>query len=133
MLSDFDDVLFFRFRASLQKGLCYDPCAMISQALPQLSALEAQATANGFLLDSLPDRYLAAEPRLDHAAQAWRVKVILTYPFIGSVGEVGEILVSAYSEKILSHTPLAEMRERGRQLYEQNLEAIQTAFSQAGN
>lgn len=105
---------------------------MNPQVLPQLSALEAQIAANGFLLDNLPDRYLAVEPKLDTAAQAWRVKVVLTYPFIGSVGEVGEILVSAFSEKILSHTPIVEVRERGRQLYEQHREAIQTAFSQAG-
>ncbi|MBS1789163.1 MAG: hypothetical protein JST85_15665 [Acidobacteria bacterium] len=133
MLAVVIDFSFFRFRASSQKGLCYDPRVMISQALPQLSAFEAQAAANGFLLDHLPDRYLAIEPRLDNAVQGWRVKVVLTYPFIGPVGEVGEILVSAYSEKILSHTPLSEMRERGRQVYEQNREAIQTAFSQAGN
>jgi hypothetical protein len=106
---------------------------MNPQVLPQLTALEAQITANGFLLDNLPDRYLAVEPRLDTDAKAWRVKIALTYPFIGSVGEVGEILVSAFSEKILSHTPIAEVRERGRQLYEQHREAIQTAFSQAGN
>lgn len=84
-------------------------------------------------LDRMPDRYLAVEPRLDSAALVWRVKVVLTYPFIGSIGEVGEIAISVFSEEVLSHTPLDEMRERGHQLYEQHSEAIQTAFSQAGN
>ncbi|HEV2663514.1 MAG TPA: hypothetical protein VG324_01300 [Blastocatellia bacterium] len=106
---------------------------MVPEVIPQLTAIEAQAAANGFLLDYMPDRYLAVEPRLDSTAQVWRVKVVLTYPFIGSVGEVGEIAISAFSEEVLSHTPLDEMRERGRQLYEQHREAIQTAFSQAGN
>ncbi|MBI1762938.1 MAG: hypothetical protein HYR56_16030 [Acidobacteria bacterium] len=106
---------------------------MIAQAIPKISALEAQAAANGFLLDNLPDRYLAVEPRLDALTQVWRVKVVLTYPFIGAVGEVGEIVISASSEEVLSHTPLTEMRERARQHYEQHCEAIQTAFSQAGN
>ncbi|NOT60312.1 MAG: hypothetical protein HOP19_08815 [Acidobacteria bacterium] len=106
---------------------------MIAQAVAKISAHEAQSAANGFLLDHLPDRYLAVEPRLDALLQAWRVKVVLTYPFIGSVGEVGEIIISAISEDVLSHTPLTEMRERARQHYEQHREAIQTAFSQAGN
>lgn len=113
--------------------LCYAARVMTPQTLTQLTALEAQIAANGFLLDNLPDRYLAVEPRLDNAAQAWRVKIVLTYPFIGAVGEVGEILVSTFSEKILSHTPIAEMRERGRLLYKQHRDAIQTAFSQTGN
>lgn len=106
---------------------------MIAQAVPMISALEAQAAANGFLLDNLPDRYLAVEPRLDVTTQAWHVKVVLTYPFLGSIGEVGEIVISANSEEVLSHTPLTEMRERALQHYEQHREAIQTAFSQAGN
>jgi hypothetical protein len=106
---------------------------MVPQLALQLTALEAQSAANGFLLDNLPDSYLAVEPQLDKAKQAWRVKVVLTYPFIGSVGEAGEVFVSLYSDQILSHTPVAEIRERGRQLYEQNREAIQTAFSQATN
>lgn len=93
---------------------------MIPEVITQLTAIEAQAAANGFLLDHMPDRYLAVEPRLDATAQVWRVKVVLTYPFIGSVGEVGEIAISAFSEEVLSHTPLTEMRERARQLYEQH-------------
>ncbi|MGH9753604.1 MAG: hypothetical protein ACREA2_12550 [Blastocatellia bacterium] len=81
---------------------------MVPEVIPQLTAIEAQAAANGFLLDRMPDRYLAVEPSLDSAAQVWRVKVLLTYPFIGSVGEVGEIAISAFSEEVLSHTPLDE-------------------------
>jgi hypothetical protein len=112
---------------------CYYLVDMVPEVIPKLTAFEAQAAANGFLLDHMPDRYLAVEPRLDSAAQAWRVKVVLTYPFIGSIGEVGEIAIRESSEEVLSYTPLDEMRERGRQLYEQHREAIQTAFSQAGN
>jgi len=106
---------------------------MVANLIPTLTALEAQAAANLFLLDNLPDRYLAVEPRLDPAAQVWRVAVVLTYPFIGPVGKVGDIAVSAFSEEIVAHTPLDEMRERARQLYEQNRAAIEAAFSQAGD
>jgi|SRR5215475_11629675 len=104
---------------------------MIPEAIPQLTALEAQAAANGFLLDHLPDRYGAYNPRLESNGQVWRLSVLLTYPFIGSIGEVGEIRVSAFSEDIVSFTPLDEMRERARKLYDQNHAAIEAAFSSA--
>ena len=106
---------------------------MIAQAIPKLTAFEAQAAANGFLLEHMPDRYGAYDPHLESNGQVWRVSVLLTYPFIGSIGEVGEIRVSAFSEDILSFTPVDEMRERARKLYVQNHAAIQAAFSSARN
>lgn len=106
---------------------------MIPQAVPRLTAFEAQAAANGFLLDHLPDRYGAYDPRLEPDGRTWRVSVLLTYPFVGSIGEVGEIKVSAFSEEIVSFTPLDEIRARGRKLYDQNHAAIQAAFSSARN
>lgn len=102
---------------------------MIANIVPTLTALEAQAAANLFLSDNLPDRFCADDPRFDKALRAWRVAVILAYPFIGSVGEVGEIVVSPTSEDILSHTLLDEMRSRALSLYEQHREAIEAEFS----
>ena len=112
---------------------CYAFAAMVANLNPKLTAFEAQAAANGFLLDNLPDHYLAIEPRLEPNRQVWRVSVVLTYPYIGSIGEVGEVRVSAFSEQIISFTPLTDMRARGRQLYEQNHAAIEAAFLQARN
>ena len=106
---------------------------MVTDLVTTITALEAQATANLFLSDHLPDRFCADDPRLDKSANVWRVPVILAYPFIGSVGEVGEIAVNASSEEIVSHTPLDEMKDRARVLYEQHREAIETSFSRAGN
>ncbi len=106
---------------------------MVANLNPQITAFEAQAAANGFLLDHLPDRYGAYDPQFEPNGQAWRVSVLLTYPFIGSIGEVGEIRVSAFSEDILSFTPLDEMKARARELYDQSDAAIQAAFSSAGN
>ena len=106
---------------------------MVANLIPKITALEAQAAANLFLFDHLPDRFCADDPRLDQAAKVWRVPVILAYPFIGSIGEVGEILVNCLSEEILSHTPFDEMKVRARRLYDQHREAIEAAFSQAGN
>ena len=106
---------------------------MAANLNPIITAFEAQAAANGLLLDHLPDRFLAVNPRLDSTGQIWRVSVVLTYPRIGSVGEAGEIKVSAFSDVIVSHTPLDEMKATALKLYEQNREAIQAAFLQTRN
>lgn len=106
---------------------------MIAQVASMISALEAQAAANLFLSDHLPDRYCAGDPHYDQAMQAWRVPVQMAYRHIGALGEVGEILVNAFAKEVITHTPCDEMRESGRHLYEQNCEAIEAAFLQARN
>jgi hypothetical protein len=98
--------------------------AMAANLNPKITALEAQAAANLFLFDHLPDRYLATEPHLEASRQVWRVSVTVTYPSTGPLGEVGEIRVSAFSEEVLSHTTIDEMRGRARRLYEQSRGAI---------
>ncbi len=106
---------------------------MLPQALPKLTALEAQAAANGYLLDNLPDSFLAIEPRFNPATKTWRLPIVISYPFVGPVGEVGEIHVSSSNEEIVSITPLDEMKTRARTLSEQHRETIQTAFDRARN
>jgi hypothetical protein len=81
--------------------------------------------ANLFLSDRLGDRLLAVRPQSDLGQDAWRVPVVLTYAVVGPVGEVGEIVVSASSDEIVSHTPIEEMKERARALYEQHREQIE--------
>jgi hypothetical protein len=106
---------------------------MVANLNPKLTAFEAQAVANGFLLDNLPDHYLAIEPHLEPNHQVWRVSVVLTYPYVGSIGEVGEVRISAFTDQIISFTPLDVMRTKGRQLFDQNHAAIDAAFLQARN
>jgi hypothetical protein len=55
------------------------------------------------LSERLLDRFMAGQPTLDLVAQAWRVPVLLAYSVIGSVGQTGEITVSATAEEIISH------------------------------
>ena len=98
---------------------------MATNLVATITALEAQAAANLFLSDHLPDRFLASRPTLDAAANVWRVPVLLAYPFIGPVGQTGEILVSTTSEEVVSHTPLEEMKAAARKLYENNRDAIE--------
>ncbi len=81
---------------------CYYGPVMVTKVVATITALEAQAAASLFLSDNLGDRFLASGPKLDGAANVWRVPILLAYPFIGPVGQTGEILVNATSEEIIS-------------------------------
>ena len=98
---------------------------MAVNIIPKITALEAEAAVSLFLSDRLPDRLTAGDPQLDAQAGIWRVPVLLAYPIIGPVGEVGEVVVSSQAEEILSHTPVDEMLARARALYEQRREQIE--------
>ncbi|HXF41221.1 MAG TPA: hypothetical protein VN687_16010 [Blastocatellia bacterium] len=102
---------------------------MAVTAFPQITALEAEAKASLFLSDNLPDRFTAGDPALDSSADHWRVPVLLSYPNIGPVGQVGDIVIDAGTEQILSHTATEEMLARARALYDEHQDAIEAAFS----
>lgn len=97
---------------------------MVANTIPKITALEAEAAASLFLSDRLPDRLTAGDPCLD-AAGLWRVPVLLVYPIIGEVGEVGEIIVGGQKEEIISHTPVDEMLARAQALFEAHRDAIE--------
>ena len=64
---------------------------MAIHTAPQVTALQAQATANLFLSDHLSDRFTADQPQLIAADNVWRVPIILVYPGIGSIGIIRPI------------------------------------------
>jgi hypothetical protein len=103
--------------------------AMSTKTAPTVTALEAQGVANLFLSDHLGDRFLAVRPQLGEGGEVWLVPVVLTYAVVGPVGEVGEVVVSAASEEVVSHTPVEEMKERARALYNQHREQIEAPLS----
>lgn len=94
------------------------------------TAFDAEAIAGGYLLDYLPDRFSTGAPRFDKAAGVWRIPVILAYPRIGPVGEVGELTVDDSTKDVISHTPFEEMTTRALAIYEQRCEEIEAAFLQ---
>ena len=101
---------------------------MVTNIVPKTTALEAQAATHGFLLDHLPHCFTAGHPTFDQAAQVWRVPALLAYATIGSIGEVGEALISAMSEEIISITSFEEMNARARSLYEEHRVQIETSL-----
>ena len=99
--------------------------AMATATVSTITALQAQAQANYFLLTQVGDRLVANDPVLDTGVGVWRVPVLLSYPFIGPIGNVGEILVSTTTEEIVAHTPLEEMKAAALTLYEQHRDEIE--------
>ncbi|MGH9846477.1 MAG: hypothetical protein ACREEM_47880 [Blastocatellia bacterium] len=119
---------------SPQNDICLRPCnnhrvmstiTAPTISAPAITALQAQAEANLFLSDHLPDRFMAGQPVFDAVACVWRAPVLLAYPIIGSVGQTGEILIGADEEKVVSYTPLDEMKAAASKLYEQHRDAIE--------
>src|SRR5262249_54660316 len=100
---------------------------MATTIAPTITALQAQAAANLFLSEHLPDRFMAGPPRLNLEAQVWCVPVLLAYPIIGPVGQAGEILVSVAAAELVSYTPIEEMKVAARGLYEQHRIAIEAS------
>jgi hypothetical protein len=62
------------------------------------------------------------------AGDIWCVPVMLSYPAIGELGQVGEVVVNAFSGEIISATPPDVMRSQGLKLYEVRSRKIEAAF-----
>ena len=102
---------------------------MATITAPPITAMQAQAEAFRFLNDHLPDRIITGHPRLDAGADVWRVPVVLAYPHLGILGEVGEIVVSATAGEIVTCTPVEEMRAAALVLAEQHRERIEAPIA----
>jgi hypothetical protein len=128
----FDDMdasgrsLYEEHRESIEAAIWGASTGVISQT----TAFEAEAIAGGYLLDYLPDRFSTGAPRHDKAAGVWRIPVILAYPRIGPVGEVGELTVGDSTKDVISQTPFEEMTNQALAIYEQRCEEIEAAFLQ---
>jgi hypothetical protein len=103
---------------------------MIASNDSTVTELQARSAVNLFLSDHLPDRFTADQPILNAARDTWHLPVILGYPVIGSIGQVGEVLISTQVEEILFHTPWGEMKSVAMGLYETNRDAIEEALDE---
>lgn len=99
-----------------------------------LDARQAMVTANQFIVEHLPDRFSAGQPKLVVWGELplrplWLVPVYLTYPGIGAVGEVGMLAVDGGHPVVVGWTPAQEMESMAHQLYEKKRDEIELAFS----
>jgi hypothetical protein len=98
-----------------------------------VSSVMAQTVVNDWLLQVLPDRFTATEPKLIAGGDIWCVPVGLAYPNIGVVGQVGEVLVSAFSAGIISATSPEPMKLAAMKCYAERESEINSAFLSAGD
>lgn len=92
---------------------------------------EAMTEANGFILEHLPDRFCAGIPRLLSfpARLIWATPILLSYPNLGPVGEVGFIAVDAELGNVVGWTPFPEIYKAAEQVYSDKRGQIEAAFS----
>jgi len=110
-----------RFKEALA---CEEPeelVGLIDESLQgDVSSEEALRIAVGWQqYYNLPDRYCPQEPEHDVTAGKWRVPIYLVYAN-GEGGPVGEVVIDEKTGVIVSHTPVDELRSKGRALAEQN-------------
>lgn len=97
----------------------------------EISYKRAMAIANRFIVENLPDRLSAGLPKSVHfpTRTVWMVPVLLTYPKVGIVGEVGMIAIETERENVVGWTPFSEVVALARQLYQEKKNEIEIAFS----
>ena len=93
----------------------------------------AQAIVNDWILNRLPDRFIALEPKRMAAGDIWCVPVGLAYPNIGIIGQVGEVLVSAFSGGVISATRPEEMKTIAMKCYADREDELKAAFLSTRN
>lgn len=94
--------------------------------------IEVMAMVGGFLNDNLPDRFCAGRPQFDQENLVWKTPILLSYPILGPLGQVGEITVSADAGEILSFTPLEETRNAANAIIEQYRSTLLSKCTQEG-
>ncbi|MEL6552737.1 MAG: hypothetical protein AAFQ63_04635 [Cyanobacteria bacterium J06621_11] len=93
----------------------------------------AQAVVNDWLLQALSDRFIALTPKLIAGGDIWSVPVGLAYPKVGVIGQVGEVLVSAFSKGIISASKPDAIKAAGLECYQKKEHEIKAAFLSTRN
>lgn len=96
-----------------------------------MSAAQARARVNRFLLSQIGSQFCAGEPELDALQQQWNVPVLLVTPGL-VVGTVGEAVVHMQTREIISHTDPEMFYKAAEQLRRREHAVIKTAFLRAG-
>lgn len=95
-----------------------------------VTALQARARVNRFLLSQVGSLFCAGEPDLDLEKRIWRVPILMVTPgFVA--GQVGEAAVDALTREISLGTPLEQLYLAADELRERHHAQIKAAFIQA--
>ena len=95
-----------------------------------ITAAQARARVNRFLLSQVGSQFCAGEPELDVIASLWRVPILMITPgFIA--GQVGEATVNAQTREIQSHTEIERIYVTSEKLRKRHHAEIKAAFLRA--
>jgi hypothetical protein len=87
----------------------------------------AEITANHFILEHLPDRYSAGVANLVEfpIRTVWSVPILLGYPRLGVIGQVGTIIIDCEMGTVAGWTPLQEVKSAAKEIYEKRKAEIE--------
>ena len=91
---------------------------MTEDVINVVSARQATATVNEWLVSYVGDGFLADSPTFDHAADVWRIPILYVHPKDGPLGRVGEVEVDALTGAARSAPPVDEIKRCALRLYE---------------
>lgn len=90
---------------------------MLQTVVKDISARQAEATVNEWLVTYAGDRFLAGTPALDTQSEIWLVPILYVYPKEGPLGSVGEIAVNSVTGELSAHPPIEEIKRLALDLY----------------
>jgi hypothetical protein len=90
---------------------------MLQNVVKDISARQAAAAVNEWLVSYAGDRFLAGTPALDTQSQIWLVPILYVYPKEGPLGSVGEIAVNSVTGELSTHPPIEEIKRMALDLY----------------
>lgn len=90
---------------------------MLENVVKDISARQALAAANEWLVTYVGDRFAGDTPALDSEAEAWLVPILYIYPNEGALGSVGEISVNSVTGELSAHPTIEEIKRRALDVY----------------
>ena len=90
---------------------------MLENIVKDISARQALAAANEWLVSYVGDRFTGGTPALDSQSELWLVPILYIYPNEGSLGSVGEISVNSVTGELSAHPSIEEIKRGARDVY----------------
>jgi len=90
---------------------------MVENVVKAISARQAVATVNEWLVSYVGDRFFGGAATLDARSDLWLVPILYNYPKEGPLGTVGEISVNCLTGELSAHPSVEEIKRRTEDLY----------------
>lgn len=103
----------------------------LKKELAVIDSKAAYLAANRFILENFRDRFSAGTPRhlVFPTRSIWTVPIVLAYPKVGVLGEVGFVGVDGESGVVVGWTPKEEVEKVAEQMYKEKKDEIEALFS----